>query len=99
MHHTPFEFVGAEGTSGSRVLLEDLLLMGVGVANLDEMFLAARLVDRSVVESLDDLFADLPRLESVTTTGQRVVYKLDMDELPGEADTTAVTAWVTKNPG
>lgn len=53
----------AELTSCLRLLLERLLLLGVGISDLDLHFLAARL-ERVVVEIPDDIFAGLARLEA-----------------------------------
>ena len=42
--------------------------MGVGVANLDQVLIAAGLRDGGVVELLDNLLADIPSFE--TNIGQ-----------------------------
>lgn len=54
----------AELTGSLRLLLESLLVLGVGVANLDLEFLGRGLV-RVVVVCLDDLFAGVAVLEAV----------------------------------
>lgn len=53
----------AELASSLSLLLERLLLLGVGVADLDLQLLASRL-DRVVVECLDDFFARVTRVEA-----------------------------------
>lgn len=53
----------AELASGLRLLLERLLLVRVGVADLDLQLLATSL-DAVVVERLDDFFARVTRLEA-----------------------------------
>ena len=47
------------------LLLERLLLLSVGVANLDLELLAGGVLDAEVVKSLDDLLADITALEAV----------------------------------
>jgi hypothetical protein len=54
---------GAELASGLSLLLERLLLLCVGVSDLNLHFFAV-VLDGEVVELLDDFFAGLSRLES-----------------------------------
>jgi hypothetical protein len=58
------EFGSTEAASGRSLLLEHLLLMSVGVADLDGVLFAAGLGDRGVVEALDDFLADLAGFEA-----------------------------------
>jgi hypothetical protein len=58
----------AEDSTRRGLLLEHLLLMGVGISYLDEMFLATWLGHRRVVELSDYLLTDIPALE---TEGKR----------------------------
>ena len=58
------ELSGAELARSSSLLLQHLLLVGVGVTDLDRMLVAAILGDRSVVELLHDFLADISGLEA-----------------------------------
>ena len=60
----------AELASSLGLLLERLLLLGVGVADLDLKLLAGSR-DGTVVERLDDLFASVAVLEAAETQCQR----------------------------
>lgn len=65
MHAAELELSSAELTSGGSLLFEHLLLMCVGVANLNYVLLSAWLGDRSIVELLDDILTDIPGLKAV----------------------------------
>lgn len=58
-----------ELTSSGSLLLEVLLLLSVGIADLDDMVLAVDL-DGLVVEGSDDFFAGVAGLEAVGNNGQ-----------------------------
>jgi hypothetical protein len=60
---TILEFSSAELTSGSRLLLEHLLLLCVCIADLDNMLLTSDTAHCCVVELLDDFFANLATLK------------------------------------
>jgi hypothetical protein len=62
------KFSSAELASSSSLLLQHLLLMGVGVTNLNDVFLAAGLGNWSIVELADDLFTNIARLETKKTS-------------------------------
>jgi hypothetical protein len=64
------EFCGAELTSGSRLLLKHLLLMRVGVTDLNDVFLSPLTTNRGDVELLDDLFTHVACLEAGARTCQ-----------------------------
>ena len=61
--HANLVLGSTEDTARCGLLLEHLLLACVGVADLNQMFVASRLSYWCVVEVLDDLFADVPSLE------------------------------------
>lgn len=85
-----------ELTGGSSGLLQVLLLLGIGIADLDGMLLVVGL-DGFVVEGPDDLFAVGARLEaSVTVSAKRGVLD-QIDHLPSKSDTTTRTIAVAKN--
>ena len=66
------ELSSTELTRSSSLLLQHLLLVGVGVAYLDCMLVAAVLGDRSVVELLHDFFADVSTLEAGRLVSRKV---------------------------
>lgn len=55
---------GAERAGGGSLLLEDLLLLRVGVTNLDGVFLSIGNLNGGVIELANDLLADVARLET-----------------------------------
>jgi hypothetical protein len=59
------KFCSTELTSSGSLLLQKLLLMSVRVANLDDVVLSTWLFDNSIVELLDDVFADITRFETI----------------------------------
>jgi hypothetical protein len=61
------ELCSTKLTSSGCLLLQKLLLMSVRVANLDHMVLSAWLLDNSIVELLDDIFADVTRFETTSS--------------------------------
>lgn len=58
------EFSSAELTSGGGLLLKHLLLVCIGVADLDDVLLTSLAAHRGVVELLDDILADVSCLEA-----------------------------------
>lgn len=84
----------AEDSTRRGLLFEHLLLMRVGVADLNEMFLAARLGNRRVVKLADDLLADFASFEPDKVSDNEVTC---MCSLPSEANTTTTASRVTKN--
>jgi hypothetical protein len=54
---------GSEDASRCRLLLEHLLLLCVGIANLNQVLVTSGLGYWGVVEVLDDLLAGIPSLE------------------------------------
>jgi hypothetical protein len=64
LRNADFVLSSAEDAAGSRLLLEHLLFVGIGVADLDEMFVTSRLGNGRVVEGLDNLLAYITRLKA-----------------------------------
>jgi hypothetical protein len=58
------ELGSAELTSSGGLLLKHLLLVRIGVSDLDDVLVATFTADGSVVELLDDLLADIATLEA-----------------------------------
>ena len=77
-------------------MLEKLLFVSIGVANLDDMFFAARLSDRSVIKASDDLFADFASLKSEQTVRGFLDFR-DLKCLPSKANTTSIAATIAEN--
>ena len=77
-------------------MLEKLLFVSIGVANLDEMFFATRLSDRSVIKASDDLFADLASLKSEQTVRSFLDFR-DLKCLPSKANTTSIAATIAED--
>ena len=77
-------------------MLEKLLFVSIGVANLDEMFFATRLSDRSVIKASDDLFADLASLKSEQTVRGSLDFR-NLKCLPSKANTTSIAATIAEN--
>lgn len=87
----------AELTSGSCLLLELLLLLSVGKADLNRVLFAAN-VDLVVVELLDDFLADRSGLE----TGKNVRWNSGLgwqNNSPSKADSATSTILVAKDSG
>lgn len=62
---------GTELASCGGLLFEELLLLGIGVANLNDVFVLIAVTDhREVVELLDYFFADVAALESSPVNDQ-----------------------------
>lgn len=60
------EFGRTELASSCSLLFKHLLLMRVGVSDLNDVLFSTVFGNRSVVELLDDIFTDIARLEAVT---------------------------------
>ena len=78
------------------LLLERLLLLGVGVADLDLEFFSGSL-DGVVVECLDDLLAIFPALEAAIKVSLKEEPKDQQDDIPCEANTTTMAILVTQD--
>jgi len=61
---TELELLSTELTSSSSLLLQQLLLMSVREADLDDVVISIGLLDDGVVERLDDVITNITRLES-----------------------------------
>lgn len=71
LENSILELSSPELASSGSLLLEDLLFLGVCVADLNDMIFSVRNSNRSIVELLDDVLADIARLkasEANTTT-------------------------------
>lgn len=68
LHATELELSSAELAGSGGLLFEHLLLVSVRVSDLDDVLLSARLGDRSVVELLDHVLTDIPRLKAVNVS-------------------------------
>ena len=90
-----FVLCGAELTSGLGLLFERLLLLSVGISDLDLHFFAGG-IDCEVVEVLDDIFARLTRLESAGCVSKTIVEEVVI-RLPSKANTTTVTVLVSQD--
>jgi hypothetical protein len=88
----------AELASGLSLLLERLLLGGVGVTDLDLKLLGGGL-DGVVVEGSDDFFTSLTVLEATKDVSMDHSKHQDSnDDLPSKANTTAAALSVAKDP-
>jgi hypothetical protein len=65
LNATKLELSRTKLTSCSCLLLEHLLLVGVGISDLDDVLFSAGFGYWSVVELLNDVLADLARLKAV----------------------------------
>ena len=70
---TILKLSSTELTGGRSLLLQHLLLMGIRVANLDNMLFSTRFADRSVVELPNHFFTDVTRLEAIHVFCQQIL--------------------------
>ena len=88
---------GAELASCLSLLLQRLLLLCVGISDLDLEFFAAG-HDSVVVEGLDHLLAGITRFEADRpVSDERLVQ--EWEYLPGESNTAAMTAPIPQDAG
>ena len=91
------ELRSTELTRRDGLLLEHLLLMRVGVAYQDDMFLFPVTTNRAVVELLNDLFTRVTGLESGIKLDRCSSKQQQHNNLPSKANTTSITCIIAKD--
>lgn len=63
---------GTELTGSSSLLLQHLLLVGVGVTNLDDVLFTTRLGNGSVIELLDDFLTNITGFKAIQVSSVQI---------------------------